>query len=130
MKEKRISIIAQAFYGNRTATEVRHERIDSFILGNIDGINSPYEKIDRTVIKLPDVDNIVIIYNKYQEEKALKQKAEWHNEDGYVAKPLAVIPDMNIELYSRCIVCRMDDNGNLESLQDGDYAKFVKYLAE
>lgn len=32
MKNEHISIISQAFYGNRTGTEIRRENIDRFIL--------------------------------------------------------------------------------------------------
>ena len=38
-----IRIIAQAFYGNRTITEIRPEEMDSFILGYLD---SSLEKED------------------------------------------------------------------------------------
>ena len=38
--------------------------------------------------------------------------------------------ESDIEIYSRCIVCRVNESGELESLREGDYEKFVKYLAE
>lgn len=124
-----ISIVAQAFYGNRTGTEIKPERVDAFILGYMDDTIGKYEKVDRTIVSVPNTDNIVIVYNKYQEEERLQRKEELLNNEGYELKPVAVIPENNIEIYSRCIVCRID-NGELVSLQDGDYEKFVKYLAE
>lgn len=124
-----ISIVAQAFYGNRTGTEIKPERVDAFILGYMDDTIGKYEKVDRTIVSVPNTDNIVIVYNKYQEEERLQRKEELLNNEGYELKPVAVIPENNIEIYSRCIVCRID-NGKLVSLQDGDYEKFAKYLAE
>lgn len=124
-----ISIVAQAFYGNRTGTEIKPERVDAFILGYMDNTIGKYEKVDRTIVSVPNTDNIVIVYNKYQEEERLQRKEELMNNEGYELKPVAVIPENNIEIYSRCIVCRIE-NGELVSLQNGDYEKFVMYLAE
>ena len=119
--EKNINIVAQAFYGNRVETEVNKENLDKFILGYLDDSIAVTEKIDRTIINIPNADNIVIVYNKYAEE-ALN-----NNEN---KKPLVVIPEENVKLYSRCVVCRINADGELESLQSGDYEKFVNYLAE
>ena len=125
-----LSIITQAFYGNRTGTEIRPDEVDNFILGHLDSF--PWnDSIDRTIIRVPDTEELVIIYNRFQEEKSLQQKEEWFREDGYVAKPLAVIPEIGLELYSRCIVCRQDPvTGELKSMQDEDYEIACRYLAE
>ena len=128
LKTEPIVIMTQAFYGNRTSTEVLPENIDRFILGYLDDSFPVTDPIDRTIVKVPNTDNLVIIYNKYQEERRLHDKEKYYLEDDYVLKPLAVIPELNLELYSRCIVCRMNEKGELESLQDDDYKKFVHYL--
>ena len=125
-----VRVVAQAFYGNRTTTEIEPKNLDRFVLGYIDNYIEVYEKIDRTIINVPNTDNIVIVYNKYEEEKELKRKEELLKEKNYVKKPLAVIPEENIEIYSRCIVCRINEDGEIESLQNEDYNKFMKYLAE
>ena len=117
-----IKIVSQAFYGNRTRTEINKEDVDRFILGYIDDSIAITEEINRTIIGVPNTDNIVIVYNKYKEDEATSRK-EGRN-------PLVVIPENNIKLYSRCIVCRLDENGKFESLQSGDYKKFMKYLSE
>lgn len=117
-----ISIVSQAFYGNKVGTSVRKENIDRFVLGYVsDTIPTMEEKIDRTIINVPNTDNIVIVYNKYREEedRAYEDK-----------KPTAIIEELGITLYSRCIVCRMNEDGELASLEDGDYEKFEKYLME
>ena len=115
-----LKIVAQAFYGNRTGTEVKVENLDSFILGYTDNFIKVTEKIDRTVVKIPNTNNLVIVYNKHQEEEKKDLKR----------KPLAVIPEKDIKIYSRCVVCRMNENGEFESLQNEDYKKFMKYLEE
>lgn len=125
----KIDIITQAFYGNRVATEVRENQLDRFILGRLDEF--PFnEKVDRTIIRIPNTNNLVLIYNKYREEEDLERKEQLLIEENYELKPLAVIPELDMKIYSRCIVCRMNENGNLESLEEEDYEKFMHYLAK
>lgn len=121
MKNKLICIISQAFYGNRTGTEIRRENIDRFILGYQTDDVDVTEASDRTVIHLPGSDNLVLVYNKYQEEERLKVKERALREDNYVIKPLASIPELDLDIYSRCIVCRMNAAGEFESLGEGDF---------
>ena len=128
-KRELISVIAQAFYGNRVGTTVAEDEFDGFVLGYLDNNIDPSKKIDRTIIRLPKEDNLVLVYNKYAEQKELEYKEKVFKEEGYVLKPLATIEEMNLELYSRCIACRVDENGNLASLEKGDYEKVIKYLA-
>lgn len=129
MKNELICIISQAFYGNRTGTEIRRENIDRFILGYQTDDFDVTEAIDRTVIHLPGSDNLVLVYNEYQEEERLKVKERALREDNYVIKPLAAIPELNLEIYSRCIVCRMNADGVFESLAEGDFKIWDRYLA-
>lgn len=126
----KINILAQAFYGNRVGTEVSREEVDRFILGYTDNSIEVKEKINRTIVSIPNEDNLVIVYNKYQEEAELNRKEELLKDKDYVLKPLVVIEEENIEIYSRCIVCRINAEGELESLQNCDYEKVVSYLAE
>ena len=120
MMENYINIVAQAFYGNRTETEIKVENIDRFILGYLDDSIKINSQIDRTIINVPNTENIVIIYNKYKEDEV----------DRNNRKPLAIIPEYNIKIYSRCIVCKMNNDGKFESLHYNDYDKFMKYLSE
>ena len=122
MNKHFIRIVSQAFYGNRTATEIERGEIDRFVLGYLDkNIFVDDARIDRTTIKVPNTDNIVIVYNKYEEEEARENK---------MLKPLVVIPEDNIEIYSRCVVCRVDENGEFEDLRTEDLEKFIEFLAE
>lgn len=127
--KKYFSIISQAFYGNRTETEICSETMDRFILGYQTDKLPVREPIDRTIIHFPDSDNLVLIYNKYQEEERLADKERALREDDYVLRPLAVIPEMNLEIYSRCIVCRMTAEGEFEGIEDEDYDIWGRYLA-
>ncbi len=129
-KNNVIKVMAQGFYGNRTATEVNRENVDRFILGYMDDSLKVTEKVDRTIVNIPNTDNIVIVYNKYEEEYELNKKERLFNENGYELKPLVVIPEENIKLYSRCIACRMNEHGELESLNDEDFEDIMNYLAE
>ena len=56
-------------------------------------------------------------------------KKEVYEIDGYVVKPLAIIPELDLEIYSRPIACRMSEDGKLLSLQDEDYEVLFKYFA-
>ena len=125
-----ITIIAQAFYGNRTQTTIRENELDRFILGYLSDSLSVSEKIDRTVVHIPNTDNLVIVYNKYEEESRRADKQIYWESDGYELKPLAVIPQIGLEIYSRCIACRMNQQGQFESLQEQDYDLVMGYLAE
>ena len=126
----RLIILAQAFYGNRTMTEIRPEDMDRFVLGYLDSSLEISEPIDRTVVRIPGSDSLVLVYNKYQEEKRLKEKERLLKEENYELKPLAVIPELGLKLYSRCIALRMTDNGEFASLQDEDGVFIEKYLAK
>ena len=128
-KKNSIFVIAQGFYGNRTGTDVRREKIDRFILGYIDDSIDFGDPIDRSIIRIPNTDNLVLIYNKFSEEKRLLEKEKLLAKENYHLKPLAVIPELDIELYSRCIVCRMNEDGEFDSLQDEDCEKFMQYLS-
>ena len=117
-KEETIAILAQAFYGNRTGTEIFLKDVDRFILGYLSDELVVTEPIDRTIVRIPNTKHLVLIYNKYQEEETLQEKEVWFKEDGYVLKPLAAIPELDLEIYSRCIVCRLNEDGNLASLEN------------
>jgi len=125
-----IFVISQAFYGNRTGTEIRRENIDRFILGYQTDDFDVTEPIDRTIVHLPGSNDLVLIYNKYQEEERLVVKERALREDNYNLKPLASIPEMNLDIYSRCIVCRMSATGEFLNLKKEDYEIWERYLAK
>ncbi len=128
-RKKRILIVAQAFYGNRTITEINEDNMDRFILGYLTDSIPIKRKIDRSIIHIPDSDNIVFVYNKYEEAKKRELRDRILKEDNRKMKPLAVIPEMGLMLYSRCIACRMNEDGTFESLEEEDFIKFMQYLS-
>ena len=121
---KILTILTQAFYGNRTVTQITPDRIDSFILGFMDSEMAKRmikpEDIDRTIVGIPDTENLVLIYNRYQEENRQKNGG----------RMTASIPEIGLELKSRCIVCRMNGDGSFASIKKEDFGKVMKYLAE
>lgn len=134
-KNDQIAILIQHFYGNRTATFISPDEFDAIMLGCLDKEwfekTRDREKIDRTIIRVPDTDNVVLVYNKYQEEERLKELQHYIQEvnkhrDRF--NPSAVIPEMGIVLYSRCIACRINEDGALISLEKEDVSKVVQYL--
>lgn len=128
-KNECISIIAQGFYGNRTGTEIRPDEIDRFILGYQCGSIPITKPVDRTIVHLSDAEGLVLIYNKFEEEARRKLKEEALRRDNYIMKPLAAIPEMDLEVYSRCIVCRMTVEGKFESVRNEDLEIWGRYLS-
>ena len=126
-----IKVITQAFYGNRVGTAVSLEKLDRFVIGCLHDMPiDESRKLDRTIIKMPNADNLVIIYNKYEEEKDIELVKTTLEKDGYEIKPLAIIPEYDMKLYSRCIACRMNENGELESVEKEDYDKIIEYFVK
>lgn len=120
-----IGIISQAFYGNRTYTEISRDDVDTFLAGILDPKLIKYEKYDitkgRTIIPIPGSEELVLVYNQTAEEEALNAS--------YPKKALAEIPEIGLKIYSRCFVCRISREGALESLKPGDSRQFIEYLA-
>ena len=130
-------IITQAFYSNRTQTGLLEPDIDQFIqMGSIGGdpiTGKPFSlsyPSDRTIVRIPGTEELILMYNKYMEEHSLEECKEYFEKDGYVARPLAEIPELDLKIYSRCIALRMDADGQLKSLQEEDYPILWKYLAQ
>ena len=130
MRENSINVIMQGFYGNRTFTEISTDEIDYKLQGIMDRKLIPMDyEADRTIVRIPN-SKCVLVYNKHQESDTVKKNKKWFDEEGYTAKPLAYVPEENIEVYSRCLVCRMAEDGTLESIEKEDINVVFKYLAE
>ena len=134
-KNDNMAILIQHFYGNRTVTFISLDDFDAIMLGHLDtklfDKTRDREKIDRTIIRIPDTENLVLVYNKYQEEECLNKLQQFIqdiNKCEHRFNPSAVIPEKGIVLYSRCIACRIDEDGALVSLEQEDCPKVVKYL--
>ena len=120
----KIFIITQAFYGNRTATEINREEINFFLRGILspaflpDGAN----KVDRKVVRVPHTENLVIVYDQNQEDEHIAS-----NKRKYV---YCEIPEIGLKIHTRCFACRIDENGELQSIERGDGKKFIHYFTE
>ena len=129
-KREMMYVMFQALYGNRVVFRIPEEDVDMYIQGCMSrkDFNPERNRIDRTIVPLPGTENLVLIYNKYQEEKKLRRVEKWRKEEGYEAKPYAVIPELDLKIYSRPAVCRISPDGKLESLQPEDMEAACKYL--
>lgn len=117
--------------GNGTEiTTMQKEAVDYFILGYTglprEGVVN--EQIDRTIVRIPNEDNLVVLYNKHFEEREVHRKQEVLAEDNYVLMPTIHIDEIGLNLYSTCVVCRLAEDGSVKSIGADDYAKFQKYL--
>lgn len=129
-KREMMYVMFQALYGNRVVFRIPEEDVDMYILGCMsrEHFDPEKRKVDRTIVPLPGTENLVLIYNKYQEERRLKRNEERLRVTGHEAKPLAVIPELDLKIYSRPAVCRISEDGHLESLQPEDMETACKYL--
>lgn len=132
-----ISIISQQFYGNRTGTEIKREDVDSFITPKLPGEN---KTVDLKIIKVPHAENIVIVYDQNQEDEYVNVVfPEQYAENGKRYKectgremkmPVSCeIPEIGFKIHTRCFACRIDGNGELQSLEKGDANKFIEYFS-
>ena len=114
-----IFVLAQQFYGNCTGTEIERERADYFLRGYV-GIGGPkdVEDVVRKTVTVPGTDNVVIVYDRTQEEQRPEGMTEASCE----------IPELDFRIYTRCFACRMDAKGVLQSLEKEDMEKVCKYL--
>ena len=136
-----ITILAQAFYGNRTETQIEPEEIDYFLNGISDKECFPKPDIDRQTVSLPGTTNLYLIYDAKASDKYINvdfpkyyaEDADFYREKtGRELKPniLANVPELNLCVYSRCFICRIDDNGELEDLHDEDFTVALQWLSK
>ena len=86
-------------------------------------------KIDRTFVPVPGVENLFLLYNKYQEERHLRI-TEKHRVSGHPRdeSPLFAIPEEDFAVHSRCLIIRKDDSGRIVNLEKDDLEKAKKYM--
>lgn len=133
-KEKTIIIVTQQFYGNKVIVEIKERNLDNFVLGLIaeeSEIGFDITKLfpkDRTIVKIPNCENLYLIYNKYTEERRIGDLMETESGRKHMENSFsAYIPELNLRLYSRCIICRIED-GVYKDITANDLPLFMKYL--
>lgn len=137
----RIHIISQYFYGNRTGTEISRNLISHFLRGCLDESCGMEAVQDAAIqmIQVPHADNIVIVYDQTQEERYVhvefpeiyaRESADYLKDWGAEMKMhvSCEIPEIGVKIHTRCFACRIDENGILQSLENGDYRKFIHYF--
>lgn len=141
---KCISVMAQQFYGNRTGTEVNRDEVDYFLRGCLSREVYKFEDLsdmDRRIVHVPGAEHIVIVYDQTQENEYInvefpetyKRLSAWYREGTgrEMTMPISCeIPEIDFEIHTRCIACRIDKNGVLQSLENDDYKKFIHYFPE
>ena len=75
------------------------------------------DKVNRKIVRVPNAENIVIVYDQAQEDENDKLRVSCE------------IPEIGFKIYTRCFACRMDQNGDFQSLEKGDTEKFIKYFS-
>ena len=136
-----IFIVAQGFYGNRTGTEIRRDEVNYFLKGILSPELFPGEdeSVDHRIIKVPGSDHVVIIYDQNQEDEYMNVKfpkmlaedgAKYFENTGRRLTPWVScsIPEIGVELHSRCFACRIDENGEFQSLEDDDGEAFINFF--
>ena len=121
-QDNKIFIVAQYFYGNRTGLEIKRTDVDSFLLGYTSSVDLSLtsETVDRKIVRVPSADNVVIVYDQKQENENIAE--------GHINNVSCKIPEIDFEIHTRCFACRIDGNGELKSLENGDGEKFIGYF--
>lgn len=137
-----ISVVSQLFYGNRTSTEIKRDRVDNFLRGQLSeelyGEND-VKDVSRKMVHIPGFDNIVIVYDQTQEDKYINEEfPEIYDREAVehlarYGEELKMhischIPELDFTLHTRCFACRVDEQGVLQSLVDGDVENFIEYF--
>lgn len=140
-QEDLIEILAQQFYGNKTATEIYKQDINFFLKGILSPELFPGEDctVDRKYIRLPHAEHIVVVYDQNQENRYVnvefpelfaRENQEYREHCGEDIKMhvSCEIPEIGFKIYTRCFACRINSAGEFESLQPEDYRIIVSYF--
>ena len=129
-KQDVIYVMIQAFYGNRVITMVDTKDVDRLIHGYLMDMDV---KADRKTVRVPDHENLVILYDA-KEEKRQRERFEMMRKEcsdhSRGPKPLCVIPQYDLQIYSRPLAWRMDESGKLLSIEEEDIEIICRYFAE
>ena len=88
-------------------------------------------KTDRTFVRLPNTENLYLIYNRYQEERYLKGREKGESLGRFRGdSPIVNVHENDLHIYSRSLIVRMNPSGAVEDLQDGDIEKIRPFLCD
>ena len=113
--------------------------IKSPLIGIYDYRKFSNQEVDLKIVKVPNSNNVVIIYDQIQEDiyldanLTLKQKQEliWFNSYRVRSDKELItceIKEIDFKIHTNCIACKMDDNGQFKSLEDCDILLLLNYF--
>lgn len=135
MREVYISVITQCCLGSRAKVQITRDDVKRFISNILAPVpDSVFSDMELRTITVPGDKNIVIVYDKTREDEYLNGTLPEYYDD-YRRRPgvelpkeTCSIPEIGVELHTRCLACRIDENGVFQSLEDGDEEKFIDYF--
>ena len=130
-----ISVITQCCLGSRAKVQITRDDVKRFISNILAPVpDSVFSDMELRTITVPGDKNIVIVYDKTREDEYLNGTLPEYYDD-YRRRPgvelpkeTCSIPEIGFELHTRCLACRIDENGVFQSLEDGDEEKFIDYF--
>ncbi|MDO4479406.1 MAG: hypothetical protein Q4B73_10315 [Lachnospiraceae bacterium] len=143
-RNNELRIIAQNYGGNRRDPIINKNEVDAFLsdFGKSGALDEqPAAKVKKTIILVPGTDNIAIVFDKNAEDHYVNvefpedhaKKAPFYKEylgKDYKMRVTCHIPELDTTLHTRCFACRLDKDGNFESLELNDIDKFMHYFPE
>lgn len=82
------------------------------------------EPCELACVSFVEDENLVIVYDRNQENRYLQQLQEGKVEECVTCH----IPQKGLILHTRCYACRLNENGNFDGLKDGDEQIVHRYL--
>lgn len=115
-KKEQFDVFTMGFYGNRTIVPCRDESdIDMILTGWLDKelMKKMAEPIDKKFIQIPNSECYVLYNNNKQDSNRV----------------VFNIPEENIKIYGRCIICRLENN-EIKGIASDDISTFEKYIVD
>lgn len=112
-----IDVLTCGFYGNGTGTSIRVSRMDEFILGYLGNVSANDDLSGKVMFRLPESKDIVVIYNELREAENAKNGIK------------ETFKHPELTLHCCCVICTIDENGELHDLTKDCFDKVKKYIA-
>ncbi|MDD6467321.1 MAG: hypothetical protein PUF50_03965 [Erysipelotrichaceae bacterium] len=92
--------------------------------------------VERKMVHVPNFEHVVIVYDQKQDDEYVNVKfPEYYAEEGASYKEhwneelkmiiTCKIPEIGFEIHTRRFACRVDENGVLQSLENGYEEAFI-----
>ena len=140
-ENQKIHIVAQQFYGNGTHTTIDLADVDYFLRGILEPQLFPHnaDSVIRKVVRIPNNEHIAVVYDQHQEALYVNDEfpayyaseaQAYRDVTGHeLTMPVTCkIPEIGLELHTRCFVCRVDAHNQLCSLESSDIQIVNRYL--